>query len=172
MNSHRVRSELDFPEDILCLRVSVLLLTTEGNTRNEIRHFPAENYNLYQIDRHRENGLQVEGKKKVRCHFKRIIYPKMKYIFFQFFLSFINDGKAQQKYHKSDAYTFFCRSSEIIQHTFCEETDHNISMYSFKCLKQRFFRSFQINHLIWFRKTKLFFHTLVLKFNSVIELSE
>ncbi len=65
MNSHRVGSELDFPEDFLRLRVSVLLLTTEGNTRNEIRHFPAENYNLYQIDRHRENGLQVEGKRRL-----------------------------------------------------------------------------------------------------------
>ncbi|RXN36244.1 hypothetical protein ROHU_014125 [Labeo rohita] len=64
MNSHRVGSELDFPEDFLRLRVSVLLLTTEGNTRNEIRHFPAENYSLSQIDRHGENGLWEEGKKK------------------------------------------------------------------------------------------------------------
>lgn len=66
MNSHRVGSGLDFPEDFLHLRVSVLLLTTEGNTRNEIRHFPAENYSLSHIDRHRERmDFGRKGKTKV-----------------------------------------------------------------------------------------------------------
>lgn len=80
MNSHRVGSGLDFPEDFLHLRVSVLLLTTEGNTRNEIRHFPAENYSLSQIDRHRErmDFGRREKRRLMFFFFKGIVYPKMK----------------------------------------------------------------------------------------------
>jgi len=79
MNSHRVGSGLDFPVDFLHLRVSVLLLTTEGNTRNEIRHFPAENYSLSQIVRHRERmDYGRREKRRLMFFFKRIVYPKMK----------------------------------------------------------------------------------------------
>lgn len=63
MNSHRVGSELDFPVGFPRLRVSVLLLTTEGNTRNGIRHFPAESYRLFQTERERWG--------EVGCRFKR-----------------------------------------------------------------------------------------------------